>query len=174
MENKITLYNSNNTRIGETFERRARQLVRQQRAMWVDESQTAIRFAPGMENMDIHPVGTADNFTDDMAEEMLMPNQLCFAPWHDHYYYPAVISDVLLNLVKVAFLDGSSGQAPPELVIGLQEGFDTMAFECKYSWMGFYRGVIVSQQPIVFQYDEDGVVEYTELRMLRGLRGAYR
>ena len=52
MESKVSLYNSNDVKIGETFLRRARQLVRRQRATWVDDSQVAIRFAPGMEYMD--------------------------------------------------------------------------------------------------------------------------
>jgi len=52
MEGKVILYDSNNVKIGETFTRRARQLVKQQRASWIDESQSSIRFAPGMENMD--------------------------------------------------------------------------------------------------------------------------
>jgi len=162
MENKVSLYNSNDTKIGETFTRRARQLVRQQRAMWIDDTQTSIRMAPNMENM-----GNACN---DPIEEIFTPNQLCFASWHDHYYYPAVISDVLPNLVKVVFLDGFSGQAPPHHVIGIQEGFETLDFECKYGWLSYYRGVLVSQQPIVFQYYDDGIVEYTELRKLRGMR----
>ena len=52
MESKVALYDSNNNKIGETYTRRARQLVKQQRASWVDDSQSAIRFAPGMEHMD--------------------------------------------------------------------------------------------------------------------------
>jgi len=52
MEGKVVLYDSNNAKIGETYTRRARQLVKQQRASWVDESQGAIKFAPGMEHMD--------------------------------------------------------------------------------------------------------------------------
>jgi len=52
MEGKVLLYNSLDTKIGETYTRRARQLVKQQRASWVDDSQKAIRFAPGMENLD--------------------------------------------------------------------------------------------------------------------------
>ena len=52
MEAKVLLYDSNNVKIGETFARRARQLVKQQRASWVDDNQNAIRFAPGMENTD--------------------------------------------------------------------------------------------------------------------------
>jgi len=165
MENKITLYNSNNVRIGETFARRARQLVKQQRAMWTDDTETAIRFAPGMENMDIAPEDTHED-----TQKTLTPNQLCFAPWADHYYYPAVITDVLPHIVKVAYLDGYTGQAPPELIFGVQEAFDTMTFECRYGWLGFYKGILVSQYPIVFQYNSDGIVEYTELRKLRALR----
>ena len=46
MEAKITLYNADGTQIGETFARRARQLVKQQRAVWMDDDHTAIRFNP--------------------------------------------------------------------------------------------------------------------------------
>jgi len=52
MESKVLLINSNDDKIGETFVRRARQLVRRQRAVWVDDNHTAIRFYPGMEKMD--------------------------------------------------------------------------------------------------------------------------
>ncbi|MCL2855972.1 MAG: 2TM domain-containing protein [Defluviitaleaceae bacterium] len=52
MEKKVILYNSDNMKIGETFVRRARQLVKQQRAVWTDDRQDAIRFAPGAENLD--------------------------------------------------------------------------------------------------------------------------
>ena len=162
MENKVSLYNSNDIKIGETYARRARQLVKQQRAMWIDESQTSIRFAPGKENMDA---------VDASIEESLAPNQLCFAHWHDGYYYPAIISDVLPTRVKVAYLDGDSGQVSQELIVSVQEALDAMDFECAYGLLGsYYRGVIISQQPIIFQYDDDGVVEQTELRNLRGLR----
>ncbi|MCL2576898.1 MAG: hypothetical protein FWE27_02445 [Defluviitaleaceae bacterium] len=44
MESKILLYDSNNVKIGETFIRRAKQLVKQQRAAWIDDSQNAVRF----------------------------------------------------------------------------------------------------------------------------------
>ena len=52
MDGKVLLYDYNDVKIGETYVRRARQLVKQQRAAWVDDSQKAIRFAPGMENME--------------------------------------------------------------------------------------------------------------------------
>lgn len=44
MEGKVALININGDKIGETYTRRARQLVKQQRAVWVDDSQKAIRF----------------------------------------------------------------------------------------------------------------------------------
>jgi len=62
MEGKVLLYDSNDVKIGETFVRRARQLVKQQRASWVNDNQDAIRFAPGMENLD-------DTVADDMHEK---------------------------------------------------------------------------------------------------------
>jgi len=55
MESKVLLIDSNDVKIGETFVRRARQLVRRQRAVWMDDNHTAIRFHPGMENMDDTP-----------------------------------------------------------------------------------------------------------------------
>ena len=51
METKVTLYNAAGERIGDTFARRAKQLVKHQRAHWVDESETAVRFHPGMEHL---------------------------------------------------------------------------------------------------------------------------
>ncbi|MCL2189608.1 MAG: 2TM domain-containing protein [Defluviitaleaceae bacterium] len=51
MESKVTLYDANDIKIGQTFQRRARQLVKQQRAHWISESRDAIRFAPGMEHL---------------------------------------------------------------------------------------------------------------------------
>jgi len=49
MESKVLLYDASDNKIGETFIRRARQLVKQQRAVWIDDSQNAIRFAPDVE-----------------------------------------------------------------------------------------------------------------------------
>ena len=60
MDDKVLLYNSNDVKIGETYARRARQLVKQQRALWVDDSQKAIRFAKGMENLDDTVIADTD------------------------------------------------------------------------------------------------------------------
>ncbi|MCL2575173.1 MAG: 2TM domain-containing protein [Defluviitaleaceae bacterium] len=62
MENKVALYNSENLKIGTTYTRRAIQLVKQQRAYWVDDNQQAIRFFEGMENAD----------TDDDVEQKVL------------------------------------------------------------------------------------------------------
>lgn len=62
MEKKVILYNSDNVKIGETFVRRARQLVKQQRAVWTDDREEAIRFAPGAENMD-EPSGEVETLS---------------------------------------------------------------------------------------------------------------
>ena len=159
MENKVALYNANGAKIGETYARRARQLVNQQRAMWVDDTQTSIRFAPGMENMD----------TTDAHADIIRPNQLCFAPWHDGYYYPAVISDANPHEVLVAYLDGDVGHVSHDHILSVDEALEGLRFECQYGWAGFYAGIITSKEPIVFHYD-DGTIEQTELRKLRGIR----
>jgi len=49
MEAKVLLIDANGVEIGETYSRRARQLVKQQRAIWADDSHTAIKFAPDHE-----------------------------------------------------------------------------------------------------------------------------
>ena len=51
MESKILLYDAENNKIGETFARRARQLIKQQRAQWTDETQRAVRFLPGAQHL---------------------------------------------------------------------------------------------------------------------------
>jgi len=52
MESKIALYEADGTQIGETFIRRARQLVKQQRAVWMDDSHTAIQFVADVSDVE--------------------------------------------------------------------------------------------------------------------------
>jgi len=47
MKSKVTMFDAEGAPVGETFTRRARQLVNQQRAEWINES--AIRFSPDAE-----------------------------------------------------------------------------------------------------------------------------
>ena len=46
MESKVIMLDASGAEIGETYTRRARQLVKQQRAMWADDAHTSIRFMP--------------------------------------------------------------------------------------------------------------------------------
>jgi|GEM_PF-1830503 len=59
--NNIQLFNADGVKIGETFPRRAKQLVKQQRGVWTDWTETAVRFYPGMENMDVKDEDPTDN-----------------------------------------------------------------------------------------------------------------
>jgi len=162
MENKVVLYNSNDIKIGETYVRRAKQLVSRQRANWIDENQTAIRFYPEMENMD----GTV---ADTIALPDVQTNQLCFAPFEGGYYYPAVTGEVFIDRVKVVFLDGYESYVPKEQVMELQEAFNSMEFQGKWKNGWFYfKGILSSHQPLIMCYD-DGDVEHINLNQLRGV-----
>jgi len=66
MEAKIALFDADGTQIGETFARRARQLVKQQRAVWVDDDHTAIRFNPD-------PAYTKDDLYDETTHDIAQP-----------------------------------------------------------------------------------------------------
>ena len=50
MESKVLLYDAEGRKIGETFTRRARQLVKQQRAVWMDDRQTAAQFVADVDD----------------------------------------------------------------------------------------------------------------------------
>jgi hypothetical protein len=163
MERKVTLYNAANVKIGETFTRRARQLVNRQRAAWVDEAQTAIRFYPNMENMD------------DAPEEMTQPaeltyNQLCFARWRNGYYYPAIIGDVRPAQVRVTFIDDANHteMVAREHVLSVEDAFNTLDFQGNWrnGW-AYFSGTLSSFEPLVMDYD-DGDVEQINLCQLRG------
>jgi len=65
MEGKVLLYDPNDVKIGETYIKRARQLVKQQRALWVDDSHTSIRFVSGVETLD---AATSPDENDNMAD----------------------------------------------------------------------------------------------------------
>ncbi|MDR1704755.1 MAG: 2TM domain-containing protein [Clostridiales bacterium] len=69
MESKVLLFDANNTKVGETFMRRARQLVSSQRAEWTDEHHTAIRFAADAEDLPIPVADTASTPPAETADE---------------------------------------------------------------------------------------------------------
>ena len=74
MENKVKLYGSDDNKIGETYFRRAKQLVKQQRAVWVGDDQKAAKFLPGAdETYDHCEISTETGFghTSPMDDEKL-------------------------------------------------------------------------------------------------------
>ena len=51
MRRKITLYTSRDEKLAKITARKARQFIRQHRGVWTDDHKTAIRLAPGEENL---------------------------------------------------------------------------------------------------------------------------
>ena len=106
MEEKVLLFDSNDKKVGETFKRRAKQLVRQQRASWVNDSQEAIKFAPGMENKEAD-ITKHDNCHDDCHGD-------CHDDYHDEHYEKWLVALAekrlwerkFFKLYSVAFLPG--------------------------------------------------------------------
>jgi len=94
-----------------------------------------------------------------------------FARWEPNgYYYPAIISEVLDNRIKAAFLDGCSAVVANQHVLSLQEGYDILAFQGNWKHGGiFFKGVIANHNPMVMNYN-DGDVEIIQLDQLRGVR----
>jgi len=167
-ENKVTLISADDVVIGETFMRRAKQLVRRQRAQWTDDSQTAIRFYPEMENMvDVTADASMGATAIDMPDTNVQINQLCFARWGDGYYYPGVISDIRINHIRVAYLDGYIKVVPKEYVMELQKGFETLKFQGRWQGWFFCKGELTNIQPLIMNYN-DGEVEQIDLKHLRG------
>ena len=57
MESKVIMLDASGAEIGETYTRRARQLVKQQRAIWADDAHTSIRFMPDKtEDWELEPL----------------------------------------------------------------------------------------------------------------------
>ena len=73
MEGKIVLYNEYDQKVGETFVRRARQLVKQQRAEWIGDSQNAIRFVADVEDWEVDTIAGDTSVRSDKSEEWLIP-----------------------------------------------------------------------------------------------------
>ena len=83
MQSKVLLFDASNVKIGETFMRRARQLVKQQRAEWVDDSKSAVRFVPDLEvwgladdNHEVSSSISTHDFQDDDWIAILLEKQL--------------------------------------------------------------------------------------------------
>ena len=191
MESKVLLYNSNNVKVGETSAHMARDIVKRQRAEWIDNNHTAIRFYSGMEYMEnigdnksneFNEINHFDKFNDsnefngfDKTNETktneyeLQIHHLCFARWADGKYYPAVVSDIFNSHAKVAYLDGDTGMVSIDHIIELYEGFETLIFQGNWKGWGYYDGVLSNTSPLVMEYN-DGEVEQIHLKQLRGIK----
>ena len=190
MESKVLLYNSNDIKIGETSSQEAREIVSRQRAEWVDNNHTMIRFYSGMEYME--NIGNTSNNNkpiesektydfnrtsntnahedyDDNGDYELQIHNICFARWTDGKYYPAIVSDIIGKHAKVAYLDGTTGMVTLDDAIEIYEAFETLAFQGNWQGWGYYNGVLSSIQPLVMDYD-DGDVEQLHLKQLRGMK----
>jgi len=98
MKDKISMYNAEGTQVGETFTRRARQLVSQQRAEWINNS--SIRFMAD-EEIDISSPDTEDSEHESLlyylAKRRLKVRQQFI--WHSILMIPGYIVCVLLAMI---------------------------------------------------------------------------
>jgi len=96
--------------------------------------------------------------------------QTVFARWKDGYYYPAIVDDIMVNVVKVTFLeDGITGTAVREHVVDLQEAFQKMQMQGNWGNEGLYYKGRLNEEAMEMYYN-DGDVERLELKQLRGAR----
>ena len=73
MEGKIIMYDAEGTEVGVTYSRRARQLVKQQRAVWADDTHTAIRFTPdAADEWELEPATTAPHSAPDARKSSIL------------------------------------------------------------------------------------------------------
>ena len=132
MEGKVILYDADGNKVGETFTRRARQLVKQQRAVWTDDSQSAVRFMADEEDWEaaeseakdaaipIFAHGTKDIDDDSaalvaLARERIRQRKLLL--WHTLAFVPGFIAAYIFAIalfgrgwttdVVIAFMWGS-------------------------------------------------------------------
>jgi len=124
MENKVLLFNSNDEKVGETYTRRARQLVKQQRAFWVDDTQKILKFFPDMENSsdisDIDTDGLAEYDTPTDKKLMKLAKQRVYARYAFNMHRSIVLV-VSGFLILIYLLTGGGYFWPvwPILALGL-------------------------------------------------------
>ena len=113
MSNMITMYDASEKKIGETFFRRAKQLVKQQRAAWTSEEQKAIKFVQGMENLsdgtddDASTDLTKEKWIHELAKKRILERKLFM--WHSIAFVPGLIMAFLVAAVVVDAAFGGDG-----------------------------------------------------------------
>ena len=139
MSNMITMYDASDNKIGETFFRRAKQLVKNQRATWVCDDQKAIKFVPGMENL-----SETDDGPQDLADEKWL-HELAVKriferrrfKWHSIAFVPSLIVAFLVASGLVdEFISGDAAL----IFLGLAWGsLSTAYFIHVYFYVKKYR-----------------------------------
>ena len=129
MSNMITMFDASDNKIGETFFRRAKQLVKQQRATWTSDDQKAIKFVPGMENLSEE---TDDGTSQDSADEKWIhvlaikriQDRKLFR-WHSFSIVPSLF---IAFLVAAVVVDAAFGGDMALLFLGLAWGSLSTAY----------------------------------------------
>ena len=122
MSSMITMLDANDEKIGETFFRRAKQLVKQQRAKWTSEDQKAIRFMPGMEDSNEEANDTpqdlaCEKWIHELAIKRIQDRK--FFKWHSIAIAPSL---VMVFLVTVWMIHPLYGGQVAMLFLGLAWG----------------------------------------------------
>ena len=129
MSNMITMYDASDNKMGETFFRRAKQLVKQQRAAWTGDDQKAIKFVPGMEYLN---EGVDDTSSKDSTEEKWI-HELAIKrikdrrlfKWHSITFVPGLI---FAFMVAAGMIDAAFGGNAALLFLGLAWGSLSTAY----------------------------------------------
>ena len=129
MSNMITMLDASDNKIGETFFRRAKQLVKQQRAAWTSDEQKAIKFLPGMENLSEETEG---DMSEDQADEKWM-HELAIKriqdrklfKWHSIAILPGLI---VAFFVAAVMVDAAFGGDMATFFLGLAWGSLSTAY----------------------------------------------
>lgn len=122
MNNKITVYDQFNEIVGETFQRRAKQLVLKGRAEWADDAQTAICLLESVEHpKEGKPMETYSNNQEHKEYiDLCEPTEKVDAPSEDLLLYIAKQNVEKLRNLKINII---ALPIAAFLLIFLREGF---------------------------------------------------
>ena len=129
MSSMITMFDASDNKIGETFFRRAKQLVKQQRAAWTSDDQKAIKFVPGMESLseeadeDISQDSADEKWIHVLAIKRIQDRKLF--RWHSIAILPGLI---VAFLVAAVVVDAAFGGDMALMFLGLAWGSLSTAY----------------------------------------------
>ena len=103
----IAMIDSNENKIGETFSRRAKQLVKQQRAVWTSDEKDTIKFIQDMEN--ISEDDTDEEWVISLAKKRIKDRKLF--KWHSITLIPVIILAAMFSAIIMEASRNTSGGA---------------------------------------------------------------